>query len=93
MTPAKTKSIPAIANKNDLTNAQKQLIADRAEWTKQYDHWLLRKNKFYFKLRAAGRTPEGSKKYQQLDEQVKKYHTLLRDSLPEYRSMFVQRHQ
>lgn len=73
----------------ELTKEQNKLIADRTEWEKQYTHWLQRKNKFADKLQAAGRTTSTSKKYAELDAQVKKYFNLLRESLPAYRAMFT----
>jgi hypothetical protein len=80
---------PQLINMADkLTKSQEQLILDRKEWQKQYSHFLTRKNKFAVKLQEAGRTTEGSAKYQQLDAEVKKYFGLLRGSLPEYKAMF-----
>ncbi len=73
---------------NDLTAAQNKLLTDREQWQQQYSHWLKRKNNFATKLQEAGRSTDTSKKYRELDTQVKKYHTLLRESLPEYKSMF-----
>lgn len=73
----------------EQTKEQKKLIADREEWEKQYSYWLKRKNAFADKLQAAGRTTSTSKKYAELDSNVKKYFNLLRESLPAYRAMFT----
>lgn len=85
-------NIPAI-KPDTHTKEELKLIADREDWTRLYDHWLKRKNKFAVKLANAGRQTAGSDKYKELDTQVKKYWTLLRESLPAYKAMFNQRHK
>lgn len=91
----RNKVIPAIApkGKNDLSVKQKELLANREEWQRQYTYWLTRKNKFAQKLLDASRTTEGSKKYKELKAEVEKYWNLLRESLPDYKKMFVTPHQ
>lgn len=75
---------------NKRTVAEKKLIANRQEWETKYSHWLKRKNNFAAKLQKGGRPTTSSKRYTELDAEVKKYWQLLRDSLPEYRAMFNQ---
>lgn len=72
---------------NTLTKEEKKLLADRAEWEKQYTSFLNRKNALAIKLQAASRTTEGSANYQKLRAECDKYHQLLKDTLPAYRAI------
>lgn len=85
-------NIPSI-RPTQYSKEEIKLIADRKEWTRLYDYWLSRANRFALKLQAAGRPTATSKKYAELSANVKKYHTLLRDTLPAYKAMFVQTHK
>lgn len=85
-----SKNIPAIAP-NKLSKEELKLIADRTEWEKQYDYWLKRKNKFAAKLAAKSKPTNLSTRYKELDAEVKKYWQKLRDSLPAYKALFVQK--
>ena len=86
-----SKIIQPVNTIKQLTKEEIKLLADREEWQKQYEHWLDRKNRFALKLNAASKPTHTSKKYQELDSEVKKYWQLLRDSLPAYKAMFVQK--
>lgn len=88
---SQSKIIQPVNTIKPFTKEELKLLADREEWQKQYEHWLSRKNRFALKLNAASKPTHASKKYQELDSEVKKYWQLLRNSLLAYKAMFVQK--
>lgn len=86
----KNKDIPAI-RPTKYSVAEAKLLADRIEWEKKYDYWLKRANRYALKLQGHGRNTETSPKYAELAAKVKVYHTKLRDTLPEYRTLITRK--